>query len=167
MAVSPRDLRLALRAKQAGARYSLRIIWEARRAGIPASLGFALVQTESGFRNIFGHDPTHSIPDSWKGGRVTKDRYLYYKSRRKAGFGMQGVGPCQLTWYATQDRADQMGGCWKITYNIRVGFQNLAANIQAFGYAKGIERYNGSGPAAQRYSQIVQERAQHWHRCLT
>jgi hypothetical protein len=62
MAYSVRDLALAAKAKARGGRYCLRIILEARRAGIPISLGFALLEQESsdritpGARNVFGHD---------------------------------------------------------------------------------------------------------------
>ncbi len=158
----------------------MKYAWRARRAGVPAgraypiaywawyyklplSLAYALFQQESGFRNVFGHDPVRSI----RGGAVTKARYLYYKARRKRGLGMQGVGPGQLTWYATQDRADALGGCWKYGVNVRVALATLKANIRANGYAKGIERYNGSGPAAVRYSREVRAKQKRWHAILT
>jgi hypothetical protein len=162
MAWSARDLRLAAKARANGARYSLRILDEARRAGIPASLGFALVQTESGFKNIFGHDPTIFVG----AGAVTKDKYLRYKALR-GHTRMQGVGLTQLTWWATQDEADKRGGCWVPRVQLRVAFEHLAALIKQFGPVEGIARYNGSGPAARRYSQLVRERADEWHRILT
>jgi hypothetical protein len=62
MIATPRDLLLARRAKRAGAAYALRIIWEARAAGLPISLGFAIVEEESSDRvtragrNVYGHD---------------------------------------------------------------------------------------------------------------
>lgn len=73
---------------------SLRIIREARRAGIAISLGFALIEHESGGKNIFGHDPTIYVG----AGDVTKAKYLAYKRQRGSSGrgGMQGVGPCQL-----------------------------------------------------------------------
>ncbi len=80
---------------------------------------------------------------------------------------MQGVGPAQLTWYETQDYADAHGGCWVPRVNIRVAFQTLAENIKRYGYATGIERYNGSGAAAQQYSRDVRAGQQHWYRVLT
>ena len=78
------DLLYARRAKKAGANYSLRIIMEARRAGIPLSLAFAIIEQESNFQNVFGHDPT-----IFSGaGEVTKSKYLAYKRRR--GHGLSG-----------------------------------------------------------------------------
>lgn len=161
-----RDLQLAARAKRAGAHYPLTIIQEARAAGLPISLGFALGEQESGFRNVFGHDPTTSIPESWKGTKVTKSKYAHYRANR-ARHGMQGVGPCQLTWWATQDTADRLGGCWKPRINFRVAFRTLATNVKTYGQKDGIRRYNGSGPAADRYSQEVRAKAARWHRVLS
>jgi hypothetical protein len=130
------------------------------------ALGLALIQQESGFRNVFGHDPTSSIPRSWMGTLVTRAKYRVYRAARKLGRGMQGVGPGQLTWYETQDLADQRGGCWRREINIDVAIATLAARIRDYGYADGIRRYNGSGPAAERYSREVRARAAAWRRTL-
>lgn len=133
---------------------------------ISFALGLALTQQESTFRNVFGHDPTLSLPESWKGGHVNYYRYFYYRLQRKLGLGMQGVGPEQLTWWETQDYADKRGGCWKIYVNIDVGCQTLAARIRDLGYVKGIERYNGTGPLARAYSASVRRRAATWRMVL-
>jgi hypothetical protein len=168
---SARDLALTVKAKRHGARYSLRIVLEARRAGIPISLGFAFIEQESGFRNIWGSDRTASGECS--GGIcgnnqtvVTKARYLQYKKTR-GHLGMQGVGPAQLTWWEFQDAADKLGGCWVPKYNIRVAFGLIADLVKQHGMAKGIERYNGAGDAAVRYSRSVRDRQANWHQRLT
>ena len=161
----PRDVQLARVANQYGANYALRIVLECRRAELPVSLGFALIEQESNFTNVFGHDPTIMAG----AGPVTQTKYTLYKTRRQAGGNrmMQGVGPGQLTWWETQDLADQFGGCWRPECNIRVAVQTLAARIHDFGYVKGIARYNGSGPAAEAYSLSVRGRAQKWHARLS
>lgn len=160
------DYRYARIAKSHGMQNSLRIAWEARAAGISPALAYAMVEKESGNgRNVFGHDPTNSIPKSWMGTTVTKDKYLYYKSRRPK-YGMQGVGPLQLTWYEFQDRADRMGGCWVPKYNIRVGFQTLAGLIRQYGRWDGVRRYNGSGPDAVAYRDSVKRLHDKWHKRL-
>ena len=156
------DLVMATRAKRAGARYSLRIIREARGAGLPISFGFALVEQESGFSNVFGHDPTIFVG----AGKVTKAKYLAYKKAR-GQTRMQGVGPVQLTWWATQDEADRLGGCWRPGINMRVGFQTLAANIKAHGEHDGAKAYNGTGPAAEKYADLLLGRKRKWHSILT
>jgi hypothetical protein len=157
-----RNVLYAIRAKRAGARYSLRIVQEAQRAKVPISLAFAICEQETGFRNVFGHDPTIFVG----AGEVTKKKYLAYKAQR-GHTRMQGVGPMQLTWWATQDRADQYGGCWKPAYNIRVGLEQLAANVRQHGERAGITAYNGAGPAAQAYATSALNRKAKWHRILT
>lgn len=138
-----------------GVKYPATLVAEARRVGLHIALAVALVRRESsGGMNVFGHDPTSSIPESWMGGPVTASRYRYYKARRN-GYGMQGVGPCQLTWWETQDEADAAGGCWKPWINMRVGFLVLKRNIQVNGVWGGLMRYNGSGPAARMYANAV------------
>jgi hypothetical protein len=166
---SVRDVVVARRANSHGARYSLRIILEARRAGIPISLGFALVETESGFRNVWGHDAEPNGGTTHLGGKpVRKADYLAYKKRRgpTGRGGMQGVGVSQLTWYSTQDRADSLGGCWIAKHNIAVAFDILASNIKQHGERAGIKAYNGSGLAAERYASLVLGRKVKWHRRL-
>jgi hypothetical protein len=155
-----RNVALAVKANRRGAKYSLRIVLECRRANIPVSLGFAFIEQESGFRNVFGHDP---VANTVKGGKVTRSRYREYLRQRKAGRGMQGVGPAQLTWYEFQDQADALGGCWVPRHNIRVGFALVASLVKQHGMAKGIEKYNGSGPAAVASSKRVQARQKKWH----
>ena len=164
MKIAPRDMQLAVRAKRAGANYSLRIVLEARRAGIPVSLAFALVEQESNFKNVFGHDPTHHV-----GGDVTKARYAeYLRQRGKTGKGgMQGVGPTQLTWWEFQDVADALGGAWKPANNIRVGMWQLSRLIDQYGTREGIARYNGSGPKADAYAESVLKKQKRWHNILT
>lgn len=160
--MTAQDLVYAVRARRAGARYQLRIVREARREGVRLSLAFALVEQESGFTNVFGHDPTIFAG----AGKVTRANYAEYKRRRGHSL-MQGVGPCQLTWWETQDLADREGGCWNPTANIRVGLRTLAQNIRAHGQHAGIARYNGSGEAAEAYARSVEARQEKWHRVLT
>src|SRR3954454_2227897 len=102
------DNRLAARLRKHGVAMPLRIIREARRANLPLSLALALVEQESGFRNVFGHDPTIFVG----AGTVTPLKYRKYKRARGARGqgGMQGVGPCQLTFWTFQDDADKLGG---------------------------------------------------------
>lgn len=125
----------------------------AKRTGLPYSVACALLLMESyGGKNIFGADPTSSIPNAWKNGKVTWLRYRYYKARRRR-YGAQGVGPCQLTGPGLQDAADAKGGCHKFRPNILIGFGFLHANIVGAGHnlQLGFQRYNGSGPAAVAY----------------
>lgn len=170
MRPTPRDMALAVKAKRYGARYALRIVLEARRAGIPVSLGFALIEQESAFRNVFGHDPS-----IFRGaGDVTRRKYLAYKRQRgrRGQGGMQGVGPAQLTYYAFQDSADKIGGCWQPKHNIRVAFTDLAAMIRTWGRRTGLGVYNAglagwrAGRGAE-YADEVLSKYDRWHKRLT
>lgn len=156
----PRNLYLALKAKSYGMQNSLRTVIEAKRAGLPVSLGFAMVEQESGDgSNVFGHDQTIFAGR----GKVTKALYIMYKAMRKSTGKMQGVGPLQLTWWELQDEADRLGGCWIPKYNLRVGFTHLADLIKQYGKSEGIRRYNGSGDAAYVYAKSVLAREAKWH----
>ena len=137
------------------------VVEEAKRAGLRLPLACALLEKESGGgRNVFGHDPTIFVG----AGEVTRAKYREYKKRRVAGGNkqMQGVGPCQLTWWEFQDAADREGGCWRPEVNMRVGFRHLVALINQHGEADGARRYNGSGPAAEAYSRDLLAKAKVW-----
>jgi hypothetical protein len=163
--MKPRDLPYLIRAKRGGARYARVLIEEARREDVPLSLAFAICEQETGFANIFGHDPTIFVG----AGRVTRGKYFAYRRQRRPNGrgGMQGVGPMQLTYFSIQDEADHEGGCWKPRFNIRVGLRTLRANIRQHGQHEGIARYNGTGDAAERYARQVEGRQGRWHAILT
>jgi hypothetical protein len=127
---------------------------------LPLSYALALVEKESGFQNVFGHD---AVANPVKGGRVTRLRYIAYKRARKAGKGMQGVGYTQLTWYAFQDQADALGGCFKPYPNLVVGFSNLKRLINLSGKQKGAAAYNGTGDAAEAYGRDFVHKQEAWH----
>jgi uncharacterized protein YcbK (DUF882 family)/peptidoglycan hydrolase-like protein with peptidoglycan-binding domain len=136
-------------------------IEEAKRAGLPLELACALLEKESGGgANVYGHDP--SIFSG--AGQVTRENYARYKKARIASGNrkMQGVGPCQLTWWEFQDQADAQGGCWRPRYNMRVGFLHLANLIKRYGESDGARRYNGSGSAAEAYSRDLLVKAAKW-----
>ena len=166
MTPEQRNKELAHKAKQHGAAYSLRIILEARRADIPISLGFALVEQESGFRNVFGHDPTIFVG----AGKVTKAKYLDYKrARGTPGRRMQGVGPAQLTWWELQDKADDLGGAWIAKNNIHVAFQHLGALMEKHSTRDALAIYNAGSAGSeqgQRYASQVLARQRRWHKHL-
>lgn len=153
----------ARRARRAGVPpgWASPTIEAAVKAKIPRSRGLALVQTESGFANVYGHDPTIF----GGAGHVTEHNYARYK-RERGRTQMQGVGPCQLTWWELQDRADRMGGCWRPEVNMLVGFSHLRQLCREHDVATGIARYNGSGAAAARYSRLVRARERQWRKVL-
>jgi hypothetical protein len=140
------------------------IIKWARVYGVPISLAFALIEHEAGFRKVFGHDRTIFVG----AGVVTRALCrAYVIARRRSGNRlMQGVGEGQLTWWETQDLAEKLGGLHTADANVRVALLTLAARIHEHGEAKGVERYNGTGPAAVAYSREVRAGGHVWHRLL-
>lgn len=159
---TPRDLVLARRAKRHGARYSLRIIWEARRARIPISLGFALVEQESNFRNVFGHDPGGLFP----GQDVTAGRVKVLLTHVAGGGTSNGVGLTQLTWPPFIRKARDLGGAHKPQYQLRVAFEILGSYLKRYHPRAAYAKYNGTGPAAERYAGQLAVKAAKWRRIL-
>jgi transposase len=122
------------------------------RHEVPVSLVCAVAQIESSFTNVFGHDDVRNPIKSIHGQPnrvVTEGLYKTYLHHRHLGEGCQGVGPMQLTSAGLQDRADQLGGCFKPGPNIRVGVELLAGNIRRLGLHAGVKAYNGSGDQAE------------------
>ena len=137
----------------------------ARDAKLPLHLAASLlVQESGGGRNVYGHDPTifSGGPGHGQPNEVTEANYREYLQLRgtKGGGGMQGVGPCQLTWWSYQDEADGLGGCWDPLTNMKVGFRQLAEKIRRYGLHPGVKAYNGSGAAADAYAVKVIARAE-------
>jgi hypothetical protein len=164
--MTARDLLLARRAKRAGANSSLRIIIEARRAGLPISLAFALVDGESGFRNVFGHD----LGAIMKGELVTPARIARLLSHIAKGGVSNGVGYTQLTWPGYIRQANAMpGGASVIKNQLRVGFAVLAGHVHHYGVRRGLAVYNAGDPNSgqgKRYATIMLAKRDKWHRVL-
>jgi len=122
---------------------------------IPYGVLCAFLEQESGGgQNIYGHDP------GWFCGKgpVTRENYAVYKAGR-AAHNSQGVGPMQLTYYAFQDRADALGGCWRPYVNMLVGAQILKEYFVKYKtWHLAAYHYNGSGEAAERYADAVTEK---------
>jgi len=169
------DIALIRRMRAIGMLMPVRTLQAARAAGLPVALACSILTQETGGgRNEWGHDPTIFIGGhdalhgkQW-GETVTMTAYKAYLAQRgPAGKGgMQGVGPCQLTWYAYQDEADRLGGCWRPLANMRVGFSDLAHLIRRSGLHSGVAAYNGTGPAATAYANAVINRAAEYSKAL-
>jgi len=143
----------------------------ARDAKLPLHLAASLlVQESGGGRNVYGHDPTvfSGGPGHDQPNEVTEANYREYLRLRgvEGEGGMQGVGPCQLTWWSYQDEADSLGGCWNPVANMKVGFKHLADNIRRYGLHPGVKAYNGSGAAAEAYAAQVIARAEEFKQQL-
>jgi hypothetical protein len=145
-----------------GGRYEDEIVRSAKRFRVPVSLVCAVIDVESSFRNVFGHDTVRNPIKSPGGGTlaVTEERYQAYLRHRRLGEGAQGVGPMQLTHPSLQDEADALGGCFRPKVNIQVGVRHLAALIADHGLKPGVQRYNGA--KGDDYSTEVLRRKRAW-----
>lgn len=75
-----------------------------RDAGLPFYVACALLEKESGGRNVYGHDKGGVL--SGYLGRVNRSNFLaFHHEVVKRGNTSNGVGPCQIT-YAGPRRAD-------------------------------------------------------------
>ena len=168
---APTNPHLALieKLKKIGIKIPAAMFTAAQYAGLPLALAAStLMQESGGGTNEWGHDPTLFIGGFDKkhnhafGEIVTEPAYKEYLLQRgtRGQGGMQGVGPCQLTYFSFQDEADRLGGCWKPLANMKVGFSDMAHLIRKDGLHAGVMGYNGSGPAAERYADTVLARAQ-------
>jgi hypothetical protein len=120
-----------------------------------------MLEKESGGRNVWGSDGVSTGGYYVKGGAVTRADYERWKPHR-VRLGSQGVGPAQLTYPPLQDQADAIGGCWDWRCNVRIGFRHLAGLQRAYGARDGFRRYNGSGPAAERYADDAMAKLARW-----
>lgn len=130
------------------------VISLAAAAKLPLARAVVMLTKESsGGHNLWGRDGVSTGGVYTKGGPVTRENYLAYRSLAQARvIGRQGVGPCQLTHSSLQDAADRLGGCWDWRSNVTVGFRHLATLQTDYGVRDGFRRYNGSGDRAEEYA---------------
>lgn len=156
------------------------IIEESRRRlgpvhNYPVSLGCALVEGESWFRNIFGCDwgsKWTNVPPYCQV-YVTEERVkkLIANVQRQAGLGQNGIGLTQLTSMELVMRAEDMGGAHIMRNQLVVGFDYLADLIDSYGYFGGVGAYN-AGPGNRNsvrwtYTANLEARHNAWIRRLT
>lgn len=116
--------------------------------GLWVSTAAALVEQESGGRNIFGCDwgntwtkvpPYCQVP-------VTADRVKKLIANVKEGGGQNGVGLTQLTTIQYVLDAELMGGAHLPRFQMRRGFKLLNDLLDNYDYLNALEAYNdGNG----------------------
>jgi hypothetical protein len=129
--------------KKTGFSFGPTILAEAKEAGLPPALALALVEQESGFRNIFGCDqgPRESAP--WCHQDVTSERLKALIDHVERGGISNGVGLTQLTSIGFIRQAEAEGGAHKPDAQCRVGFRFVKGLIERHGERVGIGAYNG------------------------
>lgn len=171
MTLSKRNLQLARRAKKAGAKHSLRIVIEARAAGLGdhLSLAFAVLEQETGFDNIFGHDEG-ALFSNFKRIPVTNEKVSQLLRSVDRGEPSNGVGLPQLTYPPFIRRAAAMpGGASSVRNQLRVAFSDLAHLVHDHGERDALAIYNAGqadSPKGRRYASTVLDRKERFHRAL-
>jgi hypothetical protein len=119
-------------------RLCYRIVAAANAEHVSAAVLMALVEQESAFQFIFGHDAGGPFP----GQRVTKRRYRELVAHVRAGGTSNGVGYVQATWGPALEESP---GLWKPKANLRWG----ARFQRGLGLSEtGFNAYNGDPTGA-------------------
>lgn len=128
-------------ARQRGSRPSLRLCYRivaaAKDTKTPVYRLAALVEKESGFQFIFGHDAGGWFP----GERVTRRKYHQLRKHLSSSWsGANGVGYVQATYppFIVDDPA-----LWRPKHNLRFGAKLLDSLINEHGLEPGMNAYNG------------------------
>ncbi len=137
--------------------------------GLSLADGCALVEKESGGRNIFGHDygPTGDAPPYY-GHEVTKERVgklINQPGYKQGNAKMNGVGLSQLTWFSYVISAEELGGAHLPINQLRVGFNLLNVYLHKYPRQQAIASYNageGNWRAGLDYARDFEVRAQAW-----
>jgi hypothetical protein len=123
------------------------IVEEADRAGLALEMACAIVEQESYGRNVLGCDQGR-VGDRppYCNQPVTRERVEHIIGPKKDfPHGMNGIGPCQLTWWEFVLRAEALGGVHVPRWNTRVAFGDLAGMLGRYSVAEAVGRYNAGG----------------------
>ncbi len=118
--------------------------------GLYVSTAAALVEKESGGKNVFGCDWGSQWTDvpPYCNVAVTKERVEALIANYHSpppGVGANGVGYTQLTTMSLVEEAQRLGGAHRPGPNMRVGFRFLNDLVAQFGWPAGAAAYN-AGP---------------------
>lgn len=151
-----------------------------RKAGLPFFAACALLEKESGGRNVYGHDK--GGVNTVKGDlEVTRDNFLAFLMKVMNGATSNGVGPLQITYAGALDHGHRDGGYFRLMLteglmpwipedNMLQGFRILAANYKRTGdWTEAAAMYNG-GPhpneVAMAYGRDFKTKLEAWKRAF-
>ena len=141
-------------------------IWAAAVTGCPLAHACVCLDLESsGGMNIFSAPRTPGCGQP-HGTLVTEQTWQAYLARRNE-CGTQGAGPLQLTWAATQDMADERGGCWRLDINVRVGLEQFIGHLRRTGSVRdSFSLYNTGKPGPSAYADKALALLPSWQRII-
>lgn len=134
-----------------------------RDAGLPFYVACALLEKESGGRNVFGNDKGGALsgfPDT-----VNKDNYAVFRWLViDKGQTSNGVGPCQITYRGFFTDMEKRGlKPYDAHDNMRYGFELLARYEREKGsWAAAGTAYNG----AAAYGRDLEKKVAEWKQRL-
>jgi hypothetical protein len=141
------------------------LVAHAEVAGVLWRDAFALLEGESGFRNVFGHD----AGGMFKGRRVTRWKLHKMIDAVRRGHVSNGVGVTQLTSLGFILAAEALGGAQHSDHQTAIGLHLLGELQHRHGRHDGFAAYNGGEgglhtPGPQAYARAMMERADRWVR---
>ncbi len=144
------------------------IISAAREARLALADACALVEQESGGKNIFGCDaggPFCHEPVT----RELVQRLINQKGYKTGDAPMQGVGLTQLTWFSFVLSAEERGGAHLPINQCLVGFNLLRSYLQKYPRERAIASYNageGNWMAGRAYAAQLMQKSKVWEERL-
>ena len=145
-------------AKKYGIANAGRAFLAARKVGLPYFVAVALLEKESGGRNVWGNDTGGMLAGFHR--PVNEWTYKAFRHEVKRGRTSNGVGPCQITWPGFFDQMEKRGlKPWVAMDNMIFGFELLKSYHDASGsWIDAGERYNG----ARAYGVDLDARITRW-----
>ena len=144
------------------------IVEAADRTGVPLAIAAAMVEKESGGRNVYGHDTGGAFSVPGRDIEVTQENYKEFLRRVLAGEKSNGVGPAQITYRGYFERYPEYP-FWEPLANIRFGLTVLADylndDFSDASISSAAARYNGGtnpGPRALAYGADLLTKTNAW-----
>lgn len=101
---------------------------------LPFHVACALLQKESGGRNVYGHDHGGVFSFPGRTVEVTAENFKEFRHRIDAGEPSNGVGPCQITAKGFFPQAQAQGlKLWRPLDNMTFGFRLLRNHHRTHG----------------------------------
>lgn len=146
-----------------GLQNASKIVSAAHQAGLGLPAACALMQSESGGRNVYGHDEGGAL--SGYPEVPNKSNYLVFRWLiDNQGYLANGVGPAQITSLGLLDQMELQGlRPWRARDNMLFGFRLLQGYFKVkhtWRYAG--TRYNG----AEEYGDRLADRVERWTKLL-
>ena len=97
---------------------------------------------------------------------MTEESYRAYL-RDRDRCGAQGVGALQLTWIPLQQKADELGGCWRPEINVQVGLELFQGHlVKMVDPARAFSMFNTGRPDPSPYATKAVTLLPGWQRVI-